>query len=76
MKKGYRYIIRTNSEEAPIERADWADIDQWGRLVFSRGGKLFACDATENDIDKATELADFSDSKFEPLAPPEWAKVW
>ncbi|MCW3062076.1 MAG: hypothetical protein JWQ02_3897 [Capsulimonas sp.] len=74
--RGYQHQVRTNTETFPIERADWADIDQRGRLVFTRDGKVFACVSIKTGLDSAIELADFNDSKFEPMEAPEWAKAW
>ncbi|BDI30418.1 hypothetical protein CCAX7_24690 [Capsulimonas corticalis] len=70
------YSISMGSQIHLLERADWADIDQRERLVLTRDGKVFACEPEKNSIDAAIELADFNDSKFEPIAAPDWAKTW
>ncbi|MCW3062075.1 MAG: hypothetical protein JWQ02_3896, partial [Capsulimonas sp.] len=70
------YSVRTGSQIASIARADWADIDQRGRFVFTRDGKLFVCKEMTGGLDGAVELADFNASKFEPIEAPEWAKEW
>jgi hypothetical protein len=71
-----RYSVRINSRELLLDDVHWIDIDQRGRLVFARAGKLFACDPRTNEMKGAIKLADFNDSKFEPIAAPEWAKRW
>lgn len=56
--------------------AAFADVDPQGRLIVAEAGKLFRITVSE-DLDTArTELADFNDMHFEPIAPPEWAKLW
>ncbi|MEO7716062.1 MAG: hypothetical protein ABIY70_07660 [Capsulimonas sp.] len=74
--QGYSYTLRTPSDLLILTGVDWADVDQRGRLVFTRDGKVFACNSMENGLDGAIELADFNSSTFEPLAAPEWAKAW
>ena len=53
--------------------AEFADVDQNGRLVATRGGQLFVVDPRTGD---ETLLADFADMTPEPIAPPAWATTW
>jgi hypothetical protein len=69
------YSLRTASDLIMLPGVDWADIDQRGRLVFTRDGKLFACASITDGLNEAMELADFNASTFEPMEAPEWAKI-
>ncbi|BDI34010.1 hypothetical protein CCAX7_60610 [Capsulimonas corticalis] len=67
------YSVRDNhGHEQQIEKAEWADWDQQGRLVYARDGKLFEFTLAGESI----ELAEFNDAKPEQMAAPEWAKTW
>lgn len=59
----------------PLSDATWADWDQQGRLVFAKGGKVFAATVGEAAIE-ATLLADFNPQQPTEVAPPEWATYW
>jgi hypothetical protein len=59
-----------------IERADWADWDQHGRLVFARDGKIFAASIKQSGELFEKLLIDLNSSKPEPLTPPVWATKW
>lgn len=71
------YTIRLSVEdEWQLPAADWADIDQQGRVVFARGGKLSSAriDACGELVEQG--LADFTDDVFEPIQTPPWAQLW
>jgi hypothetical protein len=59
-----------------INRAEWADWDQSGRLVFSREGKLFGLASEDIGRGDPRELVDLNGNKFEPVEAPDWAKEW
>lgn len=54
----------------------FADVDPRGRLIAAEAGKLFHITVSEDLDTTRTELADFNAMHFEPIAPPDWAKVW
>jgi hypothetical protein len=55
--------------------ASWAGIDQRGRLVFARDGRLFAGNVTSEGVGE-TLLADFSEEKPDPQPSPASALRW
>lgn len=54
----------------------FADVDPRGRLIAAEAGKLFHITVSDNFYEERTELADFNAMHFEPIAPPDWAKMW
>jgi hypothetical protein len=58
--------LHTKTDDEPS--ADWCGRDQKGRIVFSRGGKLFR---REESADRL--IADFTDLTPRPERAPEWA---
>jgi hypothetical protein len=58
--------LHTKTDDQPS--ADWCGRDQKGRIVFSRGGKLFR---REKSADRL--IADFTDLTPRPERAPEWA---
>jgi hypothetical protein len=74
----YRYSIRENDDahEIKLAKVRWADIDQRGRVVLARDGKLFTATITDKGELTLTELADFNASKPEQVQTPAWAKRW
>ena len=57
-------------------RADWADWDYKGRLVFARNGHLFVADLRAFPDIAETEVLDLNPLKPEPCAAPDWAQRW
>lgn len=55
-------IIPKNGEPIEITGATWADLDQKGKLVFARSGKIFRGTLTKHGIDEK-ELIDLNDNK-------------
>ena len=45
------------------------------RLVFARGGKVFAA-FLDGNVPNKTELVDLNENTFAPLEAPEWAREW
>ena len=71
------YAIETShGENTPLSGVEWADWDQHGRLVYARGGKLFAMNVSEGFPGMEVELADFNAAKPEYVETPAWARVW
>lgn len=54
-----------------LRGASWADIDQQGRLVFAREGRIYSADK-----DGVKELLDTNPFTFEEVPPPDWALEW
>jgi hypothetical protein len=73
-----RYAVKRNPGgiEVPIKNAEWADWDQQGRLVFARGGKLFAGDLKVEGQLTSRELVDLNADIFEARQAPAWAQRW
>jgi hypothetical protein len=59
----------------PLRDVNWADWDQNGRLVFTRGGKLFIGTIAPDRIVES-ELADFTDQEPTNFPTPPWARSW
>jgi hypothetical protein len=66
---------RRSNNEAVLDSTDWADFDKTGRLVFSRGRKLYCLDVGNGGVAER-ELADFSKNKPEEKPAPDWATHW
>ena len=59
-----------------IEYSTWIDWDQQGRLVFARGGKLFASLALDDHPLQVREIADFNKNTPTSLVAPYQTKQW
>lgn len=68
----YHYELEKRGKITPMEQVDWADYDQRGRLVYAKGGTLWA--RLENGDHR--QLADFTDRTFRKLPPPPDALKW
>ncbi len=55
-------LVRKNGSSQPIEGASWAELDQKGKLVFARSGKVFRGTLREDGI-KEVELIDLNGNK-------------
>lgn len=66
-------LNKQTSQQTLIEGANWADWDQRGRLVFTKGGQLFA---SEDDLPNPKLLADFNMDRHRPVVTPDWARHW
>jgi hypothetical protein len=70
------YSVVTPTQMVEIRGAEWAAWDQRARLVFVRGGRIFACDLTGFPQMIETELVNLNSLKPEAIASPDWAKRW
>jgi hypothetical protein len=61
---------------ADVDRADWVDFDQRGRLIVARNGCISTALLTEDGLIVETYLADFTSNKPERLIAPAWATQW
>lgn len=68
----YHYELEKRGKITPLEHVDWADYDQRGRLVYAKGGTLWA--RLENGDHR--QLADFTDRIYRKLPPPDDALKW
>ena len=68
-------LVLNSQEELPLQGASWADWDQAGRLVFARGGSLFAGKVESGRLIE-TELIDLSANVPSPVEAPESARKW
>jgi hypothetical protein len=69
-------VVQTNGFEIHLERANWVDFDQQGRLVFARNGCLFTGAVSDAGEILETKLLDIHEHKPEKMPPPESAKTW
>ncbi|HLG61411.1 MAG TPA: hypothetical protein VKY19_05730 [Ktedonosporobacter sp.] len=71
-----RYVVDTsNDERTLLEDITWVDWDQQGRLVYSKGGQLFASETTEEPLN-VRAIADFYTNQPKRVLPPRWATRW
>ncbi len=68
--------FKNSGREIPIQNAVWADWDCKGRLVFAREGRLFEAKILVDGNLAPRQLADFNNSKPQPLDSPNKAKSW
>ena len=68
LSREQRLDVHRSTEEPDT---DWSGLDQAGKLVFCRDGKLFRRSRKGVDV----ELANFNDRQPEPVPAPEWARV-
>jgi hypothetical protein len=61
-----------HSSTGEVAGADWSGLDIEGRLIFTRGGKLFRQQKSGRRVSDV-ELADFAELRPDPQPPPEWA---
>lgn len=52
-----------------VEGAEWSGYDQSGRVVYTRGGQLYAIKGKQHKL-----LADFNSREPDPQEAPDWAK--
>jgi hypothetical protein len=69
------YVMSNARHRIPLESANWADVDQQGRVVFTGSGKLFAGEIRGQQLIR-NELANFNNSQPDPADPPKWALQW
>lgn len=67
---------QVSKDQQPVSGAAWADWDHRGRLVFAKGGKLFAADASRSGELLPAQIADFNNDEPAQILPPEWAMSW
>lgn len=72
------YVLASGRFSAPLPTVQWADLDQNGDLLFSRGGALYrlpqveygALQQQEDILARARCLADFTDMRFQSVKAP------
>lgn len=73
------YAVVVDDEDAElIERADWADWDRDGDLLWAKGGRLYRAkvDTKHGTMGEPKELIDLRDERFRPLEAPANARRW
>ena len=65
----HELLISESGKSVPCPDWEWAEVDG-KRLVWARGGKLFAARVTKEGITGETQLFDFNELTFEPLEAP------
>ena len=63
--------IERKRSAAIVADSDWSGYDQMGRVIYTRGGKLFRQSKSRRSAD--SEVADFTDRVPDPKPPPDWA---
>jgi hypothetical protein len=73
-------VVRVDGDEEEVllelGRAEWADWDQRGDLVFARAGVLFRVRPRGGRLGEPKEVIDLRDRKFVARASPASATVW
>jgi hypothetical protein len=59
-----------------LGRADWADFDRNGDLLFAKSGRIYRAKRHEKALDEPRELFDLRDLRFTQRTSPAWAKQW
>lgn len=72
----FRLIDRKNQTTSQIDRANWVDWDQHGRLIIARDGKIFTHIISEGGMSTDVELINLTENKPMAVPSPEWAKTW
>ncbi len=66
----------TNSIVLDLGRADWADWDRNGDLLYAKSGSMFRAPMENLGNGDAVQLIDLSGATFEPLEAPAEFKQW
>jgi len=69
-------VLRPGGQRMALTGAEWADLDQSGRIVLARNGKLLAAEAQPDATLSEYDLAEFCDAEFTNVEPPGWARKW
>jgi hypothetical protein len=60
-----------------LGRSDWADWSLSGELLFARDGRLYRISVDDQaSLEKAEELLDLREMKFESIPAPHEATLW
>lgn len=70
------FSVKNGNDESELGKAEWADWDYAGRLVFARRGRLYAADLSAFPDIRETEIVDLNPLKPEPIKAPQWSKTW
>jgi hypothetical protein len=65
-----------DSHISRIPGASWVDLDQQGRLVIAKDGRIYIGDIQEGGTIDKRELLDLNSSEPTPLPSPQWAREW
>ena len=71
----YYLVDRKTRQKRAVEDVAWADLDQMGRLIFTREGALWLGELVGQEFHYVL-LADFNDQKITEVIAPEWARHW
>ncbi len=61
---------------AEVQRADWVDFDQRGRLIVAQDGRISTANLTEEGLVMDGCLANFTANQPEQVPPAAWAASW
>jgi hypothetical protein len=59
-----------------LGRADWADFDRKGDLLFAKTGRIYRAKRRKNELEEPRELFDLRALRFAQRVAPAWAKQW
>jgi hypothetical protein len=59
-----------------LGRADWADFDRRGDLLFAKAGRIYRAKRNRDRLDEPRELFDLRDLHFTQRTSPPWARQW
>jgi hypothetical protein len=72
----YRVSDLDDRTKLDLQRADWADWDKNGDLLYAKSGCIFRFKADQIGTGVPIMLIDLTESSFEPLEAPEDFKHW
>jgi len=59
-----------------LGRADWADFDRRGDLLFAKSGRIYRATRHKSTFDDPRELFDLRAHRFTQRPSPPWARQW
>jgi hypothetical protein len=59
-----------------LGRADWADFDRKGDLLFAKSGRIYRANRHKTKLDDPREIFDLRGLRFTQRTSPAWAKQW
>lgn len=70
----FRVLSKDGEELVNLGKADWADWDRNGDLLFSQNGCIYR--SKSDKLNKPKQLIDLTGSKFSPVSAPDEFRSW
>lgn len=70
------FWLEAAGELIPLERASWAEWDDWHHIVLVRDGRLLRAAVGPGGIGETRELFDFNPLRPADVPTPDWARKW